>query len=254
MERWLMDSAGDIRSCADLKGVKEALADISRRLGFDMFLYAVKLPKAFTRISNVIISDYPSAWIERYAARAYTNVDPVVKHCFSSHVPYCWEAFGSCTEPEVQRFIAEARSFGLHNGISIGIKGFDGENALLSVAMAHPGSIPRPLYEETVLVLNALLPIVHAKVRDVLLSGDLCEDAEPLSARERECLLWSAEGKTAGEISAILGISESTVVFHLKNAATRLKVSNRNQAIAKAVLTGLVTPQYPYSDIPTYHI
>jgi DNA-binding CsgD family transcriptional regulator len=39
-----------------------------------------------------------------------------------------------------------------------------------------------------------------------------------LSARELDCLKWTAEGKTAWEASVILGITERTVRFHL-NAA-----------------------------------
>ncbi|MBX2881042.1 MAG: LuxR C-terminal-related transcriptional regulator, partial [Granulosicoccus sp.] len=35
-----------------------------------------------------------------------------------------------------------------------------------------------------------------------------------LSAREAECLTWTAKGKTSWEIAVILGIAESTVSFH----------------------------------------
>ena len=57
--------------------------------------------------------------------------------------------------------------------------------------------------------------------------------------------MWSAEGKTAWEISQILHISERTVVFHLQNASEKLGVVNRQQAVAHAISLGLVTPQPP---------
>ena len=39
-----------------------------------------------------------------------------------------------------------------------------------------------------------------------------------MSARELDCLKWTAAGKTAWEASVILGISEQTVRFHLNTA------------------------------------
>jgi len=59
--------------------------------------------------------------------------------------------------------------------------------------------------------------------------------------RECECLQWTANGKTAWEISKILNLSESTVAFHLKNAINKMEVANRPQAVAKAVAQSRIT-------------
>ena len=61
-----------------------------------------------------------------------------------------------------------------------------------------------------------------------------------LSPREREVLQWSAMGKTAWEVSQIVGISESTVDFHVRNAMTKLGASNKNAAVARAPSLGLL--------------
>jgi DNA-binding CsgD family transcriptional regulator len=61
-----------------------------------------------------------------------------------------------------------------------------------------------------------------------------------LTARERECLKWSADGKTAWEIGQILGIAERTVVFHLNNTVAKLGVANKTQAIVRAVVLKLI--------------
>ncbi len=63
-----------------------------------------------------------------------------------------------------------------------------------------------------------------------------------LTRRERECLLWAAEGKTTWEIALILCITGRTVNFHLQNAARKLVVVNRQQAVARAVALGLIRP------------
>ena len=58
--------------------------------------------------------------------------------------------------------------------------------------------------------------------------------ALPLSPRQAQCLRWAAIGKTSWETSRILGLSESTVNFHLRNACERLGVRGRRAAVAKA--------------------
>jgi DNA-binding CsgD family transcriptional regulator len=59
-------------------------------------------------------------------------------------------------------------------------------------------------------------------------------DAEvQLTARERDCLAWVSEGKSDWEISVILGLSESTVRFHVGNARAKLGAVNRAQAAAR---------------------
>ena len=61
-----------------------------------------------------------------------------------------------------------------------------------------------------------------------------------LSARECDCLQWTAAGKTAWEASVILGISERTVRFHLNAAREKLGCATTTQAVAKAVVSQLI--------------
>lgn len=59
-----------------------------------------------------------------------------------------------------------------------------------------------------------------------------------LTPREVECLQWAAIGKTSAEIGAILGLTERTANFHIKNACTKLDVCNRQAAITLALRAG----------------
>jgi DNA-binding CsgD family transcriptional regulator len=61
-----------------------------------------------------------------------------------------------------------------------------------------------------------------------------------MSARELDCLKWTAAGKTAWEASIILGISERTVRFHLNAAREKLHCATTTQAVAKAVVNQLI--------------
>ena len=51
---------------------------------------------------------------------------------------------------------------------------------------------------------------------------------------------WTMEGKTAWELSRILGISEQTVVRHLNNATHKLNCVNKHHAVVKALRLGLI--------------
>ena len=70
----------------------------------------------------------------------------------------------------------------------------------------------------------------------------LLDDAsdEALSDRERECLYWVAEGKTAGEVAMILGVTANTVNSYLSHAIRKVGASNRAMAIATAIRAGVI--------------
>jgi DNA-binding CsgD family transcriptional regulator len=61
-----------------------------------------------------------------------------------------------------------------------------------------------------------------------------------LTKREKECLNWAAEGKTSWEISQILKISERTANFHLGNCIEKTHSVNRQQAISKCLILGVI--------------
>ncbi|MCE9524232.1 MAG: LuxR family transcriptional regulator [Alphaproteobacteria bacterium] len=56
-----------------------------------------------------------------------------------------------------------------------------------------------------------------------------------LSVREEQCLRWVAIGRADADIGNILGISPRTVRFHVDSAKTKLGVTTRIQAVAKAL-------------------
>lgn len=61
-----------------------------------------------------------------------------------------------------------------------------------------------------------------------------------LTRREIQCLKWAAAGKTDAEIAELVRISAPTVRFHMKNAAGKLHVIGRSQAVREAAALGYV--------------
>ncbi|QKC92387.1 LuxR family transcriptional regulator [Mesorhizobium sp. NZP2234] len=66
------------------------------------------------------------------------------------------------------------------------------------------------------------------------------EEIPNLSTRERECILWTARGKSSWEMGKILNISENTVNFHMKNVMRKLGAGSRTVAAIKAVSFGIL--------------
>jgi two-component system nitrate/nitrite response regulator NarL len=67
------------------------------------------------------------------------------------------------------------------------------------------------------------------------------QDQRPrLSAREREILALTAEGRSSPEIARILFLSTSTVKTHLQHIYEKLEVSDRAAAVAKAFREGVL--------------
>ncbi|ENU2133716.1 helix-turn-helix transcriptional regulator [Salmonella enterica] len=61
-----------------------------------------------------------------------------------------------------------------------------------------------------------------------------------LTCREKDvmaCLKW---GKTCSETGTILGISERTVRFHIRNISDKLNVTTTRYAVVKAIAEGLI--------------
>ncbi|GAB3271106.1 helix-turn-helix transcriptional regulator [Parahaliea aestuarii] len=61
-----------------------------------------------------------------------------------------------------------------------------------------------------------------------------------LTPREIQCLKWAALGKTDAEVALIMDISLPTVRFHITNAARKLAVSGRSQALYRAAMLGYI--------------
>jgi DNA-binding CsgD family transcriptional regulator len=88
--------------------------------------------------------------------------------------------------------------------------------------------------------LNALASQFHVAFTD--LSQAVCSPYAPvqLSRRERDCLMWTAQGKSSWDIGMILKISENTVNFHVKKAMRKLGTTSRTVAVVKAIRLNLI--------------
>lgn len=105
-----------------------------------------------------------------------------------------------------------------------------------------------PFDERLALHIDLLLPHLLATLARVLANeararSDSGRPACLVTPREIEVLAWVREGKTNGEIAAILGLSMLTAKNHLRHAMKKLDVRTRGQAVAKAIALGVLRAQ-----------
>jgi len=66
-----------------------------------------------------------------------------------------------------------------------------------------------------------------------------------LTAREREVLELAAQGCTARDMSSAMWVSVKGIEYHVANLLRKLLARNRTEAVAKAFVVGLLTPEWP---------
>lgn len=82
--------------------------------------------------------------------------------------------------------------------------------------------------------------IVQKLMSAVATSTDDLPDYDHLTARELDVLREAARGLTNKAIGLTLGISDRTVQGHLRNIFEKLHVTNRTEAVVKAVQYGML--------------
>jgi DNA-binding CsgD family transcriptional regulator len=182
--------------------------------------------------------NFPDHWKDYYFERNYHQIDPVVTLTPCIQRPFLWSWLQQ--QPglryEQRAIFEEARAAGLNNGISVPLHAAWGRVAVLSFASCAADSEP----EAAVGRLTALASQFHIAFSEISQRARLPSIPVQLSRREKDCLLWTARGKSSWDIGIILNISENTVNYHLKNAMRKLGTANRTFAVVKAIRFNLI--------------
>lgn len=235
-------------SCPDLDAVRDKFHTAFEAFGFSNSTYVRFHLSEYDRLSSQIFSQQmvfsttcPDDWRSRYREQNYHQIDPIFRRCRQSVVPQVWP--DAARDHELNRmqrlFFGEATECGLPCGLAVPVHGPGGEFAVVSLITDEPTRefVHRmATYKHTFHILSFHL---HVAIHELL--HEVAE--EPfirLTPRERECLKWTARGKSSWAISEILALSERTVNFHIANAMNKLNVTSRTHAVAKSLYHGLI--------------
>jgi len=231
----------DINSIDDLSS---NLAHCARDLGFSYFSYVtaqVRGDDATSTNSPLTYGSYPEAWLTHYKDNDYNFVDPVlaVGKCKRSLFRWGGDDFTKAQPERYHRMLNEARDFGICRGLTMPIHRSCGESGYFSVSLDDRQTSFDEIAEQSATQILLLGHLAHdVAVEKFVLSPE--QIGIRLTERERECILWIGEGKTAWETAVIIGRSKSTVQFHIQNALKKLGVSNKFSAFLKARRLGII--------------
>lgn len=230
-----------LSTAATLEDLTTLCDEQARALGFDHFVYALRVPTNFSGARLIVLDGYPDGWVDRYMRQSLHAWDPVVAHCAVHVAPVYWGDLSVARGSPAARVMGEASDFGLRGGVSMPVHSPHGEQGILSMTTQGRSACAREMERRAMPHVQLMATYLHEAVRRV--SGLAGDDRQPLlNGREAECLRWAADGKTSSEIGQVLGLAESTVNFHLNGAMRKLGVGSRQQAVARAALRGWIKP------------
>jgi LuxR family transcriptional activator of conjugal transfer of Ti plasmids len=189
------------------------------------FFSLVRFPDIFSKnFFMEFFSTYPDDWKKHYTNMQYQLHDPVFTYLGHVHLPFLWNkhTFPSLTSVQKQLFL-EAESFGVEQGLCIPLGVFLGGQSFVLI----PNE--KRLYAEKNYTISLICQAYEHK-RHTLTAKAI---VSALSPREVEILRLRYSGNLIKDVCKQLGISKSTVTFHLENAKKKLEAKNVNEALMR---------------------
>jgi LuxR family quorum sensing-dependent transcriptional regulator len=178
----------------------------------------------------ILWDGWPREWFLRYESERHFPDDPCVARSRLSAEPFLWHQLPADRLTARGRLVMdEACEFGMRDGICVPI-----HVPLAGPAVVTAASDRIEIPPDTLPLIEALCVHTFRKLSSLQTKGG--EEATlPLTPRERELLQWSAQGKSADDISCILGVTTNTVESHHRNIRDKLNAINVAHAIVKAL-------------------
>lgn len=231
---WLGDQLQLLISASTKEELYFGLTKAAALLGFDYFAYGLRVSFPVISPKIELFNNYPEQWRLRYATSNYLAVDPTVRLGMQSTRPIIWD---ESLFSDSRALWEDANAAGLTVGWAQSTYTRPGVAGLLTLARSHDELDAVELSHKTPLLVW-FNQIAQLGLQQFLLPQVATERQILLTDRECEVIRWTADGKTAFEISMILGITERTVNFHLNNIQNKLGVKNKVAAAVQAVLQG----------------
>lgn len=196
-------------------------------------------------VTDVGLSD----WKRYYFDQGYHKTDPVAQTHHGFRGAYTWSDVKSLDPSKTEQAIwSEARDGGMREGLIVPIAPRRPIQTTVRMTTAEERFAPESLpLLQSIAVIYAFATSSHCMSPQDVVESSTAElpapeqSKEVLTARELECLYWSARGKSNPEIATILKLSRHTVNTHIENAKRKLGVATRVQAVAIAHRLGLLS-------------
>jgi LuxR family quorum-sensing system transcriptional regulator CciR len=226
----------EVRKLGSEAELAQAIEAIATDLGFRYFALTHHLD--VRRSSDAIrLHNYPLGWAEWFDDQSLGKSDPVHRASNLTSVGFAWSTLPDMIVLSAQdrRVLDTARRQGIGDGFTVPAHVPGEAHGSCSFACATGEAFPSdslPLLQ----LVGAFAFEAARRIRRVRQSGPPVR----LTDRQRECVMWAACGKSDWEIGRILGISQDTVIEHLKHARERYGVGKRTLLAVHALFDGTI--------------
>lgn len=228
-----------IMGATSLDDLAPILAAIAIEMGFRYFALTHHLDIPRAPMPAVRLHNYPSAWADYFDAQRLGPCDPVHRASHMTGVGFSWSRLPGMIDLSARdREVLElARRSGIGDGFTVPAH-IPGESAGSCSFVTTPG---RDAPDDRLYLAQIVGGMAFESARRLVGVRPAPANRPHLTERQRECVYWAARGKTDGEIAAILGISQETVILHLKQARARYGVFKRTQLAVHALFDGTLS-------------
>jgi DNA-binding CsgD family transcriptional regulator len=225
-------------AASNAEAIRAILAKAVSDIGFRFYSYlSLRVAGAYLSEAHepIFLTNYPAEWRNRYLNKSYYFNDPVSVLGSNRRLPFKWGCgrFLQGFKASQKIVFYEAREFGVTNGYTLPVHGPKGECGLFTVVTSDTALQFDEAISEAQGDLHVLSCNAHALCMERV-AATAKDDEVELSAREKECLIWTARGKTSDDIAEIINRSTPTVNYHLQKAMRKLNAVNKFQATIKA--------------------
>jgi DNA-binding CsgD family transcriptional regulator len=228
----------DISDSDDKVTFERRLVAFAQKLDFGIVAAAVAVERPGSAPLFEMIGNTPPGFLDASRSPTAAERDPVMKRLKTTSIPFVYDQ-ALYVRDGAGDLWEEQAPWGYRTGVSIALHLPGGVHFMLGVDR----EAPLPTSDTAILRLMGDLQLLAAYAQDRavrVLIGQPAASSITLTGREREVLRWTRDGKTAWEVSRILGVAESTVNSHMRNIMEKLGVNSKHLAVTKAIGHGLL--------------
>ncbi|AKO98280.1 Response regulator [Marinovum algicola DG 898] len=241
----VIDTADALARAQDADSHWWATMGIARRLGAE----AVNIGGFNTapRQVNWVRSSKDPLWLEQYSQEGFATVDPLVRGALSRDVPLlvdiAREERRAPASGKLRDWRAASLGYGYNFLISYGCySGEQGAGITLS-CRDDPTSLFGAGTLRAFSAVSAMMANTLIESKDDIHEGwAYGAECERLSPSERDVLAFIANGLTGHMIADLLNVTEFEIWRRIRNACLKMQAKTVEQALAKAISSGLVEP------------
>jgi len=239
--RLVQDAAEDFTKAAGSNDLWRRLHNHLGNFGIAEAVYGTESLPDPTREVALLFNSINPAWLEAKLSNGLFECDEYVRSARIDITPMLWSdmALIEAMSPEAKLSFSLDVDYGILSGVSIPMRFANGLGA--SSIGCHAKGVALPEFDRIWQMHgDSVTAIVNAF--DAALRRDHVGELFPLDADERECLLWLAAGLGQKQVADRLNLSDKQVEKRLGKARRKLKAVTTTQAVATALIFGLIDP------------